>query len=1000
MKDQSITLASIKNQFIGKTAYHQWQRATSWQLSGIEEGTRLSRTPRSELLGATGWFRYGKRLTMFILIWVVCLCVTAVHCLPPDKVSALHIIKTRSIDLNNAHGLAMESRLSKVIEPTGYRLELEPYLEDGLFKGHVSINVTWLRDADEISIHSAHDIEISSTEVKAHIPPDSKELQKIALKEIITDPKKPIVTIRLEKTVPKNSKGHLDFSFNGNMETASTEAFFKSTYTTEQEVERMVAATQLRPNNARRMFPCFDEPGYKTPFELSVVRPRSMIALSNVPVARTEDITGEPNAVWDHFERTPPMSTFTLGLVIADLKQLGNSTFYKDDNGNDIELRVWGRPEFLQALEGVNEKVSRVFTEIASMWKVPLPLRRLDIVALPNYQGVKPADNWGLIVFKESDLSSKGYLQLAQELSYQWLGALTTPVWWSDAHLNKALVGYLAAETAFKINNGSEMEGKWPMTVLYSLYYEFSKRYPHSRITGMKQETACTKIELLFRMFNYTLGGETFKKGLRMFIESRKFKTFTGDDIWNAINTAAVEDGKIPKDFSIKTIAKSWIDKDRLPLITAERKYEGSTVLLKQKVFLRERPHDVPDAGRMTWWIPITIAREDNLNFSDATPVDWMRGRKELALNEMPEKDQFIILNPEEIAPFQVNYDQQNWNLLSQYLQSKNRLLIPELTRAKLLHDAWNLAYAGELSFATAFNMTLFLKDERNHIVWDPVFTMIDHIGRHICQCLEGKFQAYVRTLLSPLYEELIKNEREDEENWRKNLRSLTKTFLCQAGYKPCIREAQEQYNKWMVANNPDEGNPISNQYICPVFKWGDKKEWEFGLQRVINFPPSRKQSERTYLLKTLAGCPFDEYKINRLLTVSILEGNGNFTETDLFLIFSMLTGSSQGYTTLFQFLNNNWVALKDKFSSKTNLWDNLVTSATSQFTTEEGLELVSNLYVAHQGEFGSAEHIIEKSMRNIREEAKWSAENIPVIDEWLTSYLAKSNVKDDKFLN
>jgi aminopeptidase N len=72
-----------------------------------------------------------------------------------------------------------------------------------------------------------------------------------------------------------------------------------------------------------------------------------------------------------------------------------------------------------------------------------------------------------------------------------------------------------------QINNGSEMEGKWPMTVLYSIYYEFSKRYPHSRITGMKQETACTKIELLFRMFNNTLGADTFKKGLRSFIESR-----------------------------------------------------------------------------------------------------------------------------------------------------------------------------------------------------------------------------------------------------------------------------------------------------------------------------------------------------------------------------------------------------------------------------------------------------------------------------------------------
>lgn len=83
----------------------------------------------------------------------------------------------------------------------------------------------------------------------------------------------------------------------------------------------------------------------------------------------------------------------------------------------------------------------------------------------------------------------------------------------------------------------------------------------------------------------------------------------------------------------------------------------------------------------------------------------------------------------------------------------------------------------------------------------------------------------------------------------------------------------------------------VANQYICPVFKWGTMEEWEFGLQRVINFPSSRKQSERTYLLKTLAGCPNHREKILRLLNITILEQNANFTENDIFLIFSMLSG-------------------------------------------------------------------------------------------------------------
>lgn len=81
---------------------------------------------------------------------------------------------------------------------------------------------------------------------------------------------------------------------------------------------------------------------------------------------------------------------------------------------------------------------------------------------------------------------------------------------------------------------------------------------------------------------------------------------------------------------------------------------------------------------------------------------------------------------------FPVNYDSCNWKMLSQYLQGPDREKIPPLTRAKLLHDAWNLAYARELCFGIAMNMTLFLKEEKSHVVWEPVFTMIHHVGRRI----------------------------------------------------------------------------------------------------------------------------------------------------------------------------------------------------------------------------------------------------------------------------
>lgn len=90
-------------------------------------------------------------------------------------------------------------------------------------------------------------------------------------------------------------------------------------------------------------------------------------------------------------------------------------------------------------------------------------------------------------------------------------------------------------------------------------------------------------------------------------------------------------------------------------------------------------------------------------------------------------------------------------------------------------------------------------------------------------------------------------------------------------------------------------------------------EEWEFGLKRVMNFPDDRKKSERTYLLKTLAGCPNQPEKVMRLLNLTVLEGNEKFSENDIFLIFSMLSGGSNGYGTLLTFLDSNWNVIKAK---------------------------------------------------------------------------------------
>ncbi|XP_023169750.2 aminopeptidase N isoform X2 [Drosophila hydei] len=905
-----------------------------------------------------------------------------------------HVVK-RSIDPSASYPLITDDRLPKDVIPQSYDIYLEPNVEENIFSGHIKMNLTWKSDSKKISIHAHFNLDINDRKIVLRKinknNSDSQLSDNVSVVRGSRFPKKTIYIIYLKEVIKQGTECLLEIPFEGSI-WESGEGLFKGSYS-----NGTYLATYLRPNNARRLFPCYDEPGFKVPFTVSITRPSHLVTIFNTPLARTTNHSILKDHVIDFFETTPPMSSFTFGFVTSNLVKLQNEVKPEAELKTQSEpvINLWGFEDNVNQLKEVREKVLLAHKAIQSYFEIPLPLSKIDVVVIPELPVVRPVDNWGLLLFKESDLMQNRYYDIAQELIYQWIGSWVTPEWWTDAHLNKALASFLASEIVIKLDGGIEFNGKYPMTTLYSIYYEFSKRYPHSRITAMKQETISYKMELVIRMLNFTLGKDSFQKGLRAFIENLQFKTFVGNDLWSALTTQAVKDGTLKSQYNVADIVGTWFAIHRLPVVTARRDYEKNTATIQQKLYLRERPHDVPEQDKMVWWIPIVLNRQDALNFSNCSPYVWMEKAQQMTINNMPPNDQFIIINQEEIGPFPVNYDERNWQMLSNFLQTETgRALVPTYTRSKLLHDAWNLAYAGDLGFATALNMTLFMKFERNHIVWNPVFTFIDQIGRHIDMPeVHKKFEEYVLILLTPLYEDLGA-EIENEDNWKTDLRSLTKRFLCGAGYRPCVEEAQNAYSVWQHSSDPNLENPVPNHYICPIFKWGTMEEWQFGIQRVIEFPKSRKQSERTYLLKTLAGCPTQPEKVLRLLELSILEDNSNFTENDQFLIFSSLTGTSNGYYTLFKFLSDNWTTIREKLKDNTNLWDHLIGSATGFFLTQKGYDMVQQLYEQHSGEFGSAQHIIEKSLRNIKEEALWSEANLPVIETWLNNFLSKNSSK------
>lgn len=117
-------------------------------------------------------------------------------------------------------------------------------------------------------------------------------------------------------------------------------------------------------------------------------------------------------------------------------------------------------------------------------------------------------------------------------------------------------------------------------------------------------------------------------------------------------------------------------------MVSVTRDYAANTALVSQRVYLRERPHDVPHQDKLLWWIPLIVVTQDNLNFDNFKPNQWMKKTREVTLANMPDENKFVIINPEEIGPFPVNYDLKNWNLLAEFLQTtEGRKQIPTYTR-------------------------------------------------------------------------------------------------------------------------------------------------------------------------------------------------------------------------------------------------------------------------------------------------------------------------------
>ncbi|MCW5837437.1 MAG: M1 family metallopeptidase, partial [Labilithrix sp.] len=370
------------------------------------------------------------------------------------------------------------------------------------------------------------------------------------------------------------------------------------------------AFTQFEPTDARRAFPCFDEPGFKVPFDLTVTVPRSMIAVANAPETAREDVGDKTRF---RFARTQPLPTYLVALAVGDLEIKEATRFTKPP------LRLVTTKGKSAMGDLALEATSGIVDALAGWFGIPYPYDKLDIVAVPDFRA-GAMENAGLVTFREERLlldparasvgARRGQaLIVAHELAHQWFGDLVTASWWNDLWLNEGMATWMEARIVEKWRPayGSRLDAVVAAHDVMDLDGLVSARAVRQPVVsvGDAQEAfdgiTYDKGAALLSTVERWIGEDAFQRGVRDYLRTNAFKSVQADRLLEALDRASGKD--------VTQMASSYLDKPGVPDVGARFECERGARWHMELSSQPWRPlgSKLPEESDRTWTVPVCV---------------------------------------------------------------------------------------------------------------------------------------------------------------------------------------------------------------------------------------------------------------------------------------------------------------------------------------------------------------------------------------------------------
>ena len=775
--------------------------------------------------------------------------------------------------------------------PINYNLTFEPDLKKFTFAGTEEITVSCKKPINIITMHCAE------IKIKSCVVTSGKDVIKSTPK---TDAKKESLSIKLGQKV--KGKISISLEFQGILNDRLL-GFYRSQYKQNGKT-KYLATTQFEAADARRAFPCWDEPKAKATFEISIIANNKFSAISNMPIISKKKIK---NKTLYKFGKTPVVSTYLIYLGVGEFEYLTGKT-------GKVTIRVVTTKENKSKGKYSLDLGKKLLTSYEKYFGIKYPLPKLDLIAIPDF-AAGAMENWGAITFREtillydpktSSTRTKQFIAevISHEIAHQWFGNLVTMEWWNDLWLNESFATFMATKFVDKFYPEWNLWDQFIEDAMNNAMGLDALKTTHpidvtvnspAEIREIFDVISYDKGGCVLRMLENYVGETNFRAGLKKYLSSFKYGNAKGQDLWDVIGKAS----KMP----VSSMVNSWLKQPGFPQI--EITQNGKSLSLKQSRFLME---PTPKTQKGLWQVPITYGlgkeTKSTLFTKKSATVKTTHGPG-------------FVANIGRTGFYRVKYDD---GILLDLKMLVDQKQIPPVDRWAIQNDLFALCVAGKEDITNYLDFTDAYFDEDSYL---PQTNVANNLNFLSLLTFFEDFTEEIRAYAINYFRKILSNlgwvPQKTDKHTDAFLRGFSIFALGKLGDESVLEQAQIKFKAFL--KNPATLPPDIREPVFALVAWtGNAKTHA---QFIKLYKNAKTMEEKLRFLGAM--CSFTDKKL--LIKTLQFSQTSEVRSQNMQLPIMKVAANPYGREILWPWLKKNWGKISKKVGHGNPLFNRIVAS-------------------------------------------------------------------------